>query len=71
MTHTELNRAVAEATGETVSTIAEMGFSIADPIHVAHDPERAVFVDELEAKCIDWDRLDAERYVPLVLQPAA
>ena len=30
MTQTELNRAVAEATGETVGTIADMGFSIAD-----------------------------------------
>ena len=71
MTHTELNRAVAEATGETVSTIVEMGFSLADPVDVDHDPEPAVFDNELEAKFIDWDRLDAERYVPLVLQPAA
>ncbi len=71
MTQTELNRAVAKATRETVSTIAEMGFSIANPIDVEHDPEPTVFGNELEAKFIDWDRRDAERYVPLVLQPAA
>ncbi len=71
MTQTELNRAVAEATGETVGTIADMGFSIADPCDVRHDPEPGHMVDELESKFIDWDNLDAERYVSLVLQPAA
>ena len=71
MTQAELNRAVAKTTGETVSTIAEMGFSIADPSIVEYDPEPANLVDALEAKFIDWDRVDAERYVPLVLQPAA
>ena len=71
MTQSQLNRAVADATGETVTEIKRLGFGLADPDEVSFDPEPAVFGHELEAKFIDWDRRDAERYVPLVLQPAA
>ena len=39
MTQNDLNRAVAHATGETVRTIARLGFGIADPLLVRHDPE--------------------------------
>ena len=39
MTQAEVNRAVARATGETVRTIARLGFGIADPLFVQHDPE--------------------------------
>ena len=56
MNQRELNRAVAAATGETVSTIAELGFSIADPDDVAFDPECE------ESHYVDWDELQEERY---------
>ena len=71
MTQRELNRAVAEITGEAVGTIAGMGFSLADPVDVSHDPEPIDGIDDLEGKFLDWDAIDAERNVPLVLQPAA
>jgi hypothetical protein len=48
---------VAHATGETRDTISRLGFSIADPLVVHHDPEacqRAPLV-------VDWDELDARR----------
>ena len=50
MTQTELNRAVASATGETVSTIASMGFVPLTPFPVEREP-----------LTVDWDELDAER----------
>ncbi len=66
MTQCQLNRAVAKATGEPVGTIDQMGFSIADPRQVCHDPEPSDFED----KIIDWDRHELVRNVPLILQPA-
>lgn len=54
MTQNELNRAVAEATGETTTTIRDLGFSIADPAQVCHDPEP-------HANVVDWDELDQGR----------
>ena len=62
MTQSELNRAVATATGETVFTIAELGFSIADPDAVDYDPEPS----DVEDLIVDWDALDARRSAPLV-----
>ena len=50
MTQSELNRAVASATGETVSTIADMGFI---PL--------TSFPVEREPLTVDWDELDAKR----------
>ena len=50
MTQAELNRAVARATGETVSTIAAMGF-----VPLTHIPI------EREPLVVDWDELDAQR----------
>lgn len=60
MTSRELNRAVARATGETVDTIARLGFSPL-ALEPAEDdlPERPPLV-------VDWDALDRER-----LRPAA
>ncbi len=52
MTQSQLNRAVADATGETVAEVRRRGFSLADPDEVAHDPERYV----------DWDAVDRDRY---------
>ena len=57
MTQSELDRAVAHATGETVTTIRELGFDMADPDVVHHDPEPT----DLDARTIDWDALDARR----------
>ncbi len=64
MTQCQLNRAVAKATGETIGTINHMGFSIADPRQVCHDPEPSDF----EEKIIDWDRYECRRNVPIVPQ---
>ena len=57
MTQADLNRAVAHATGETVRTIAHLGFGIADQEVVEHDPEPY----DAEDKFLDWDAVDAER----------
>ena len=62
MTQYEINRAVALATGETVHTVSELGFTIADPDLVDHDPEPC----DLPPSIIDWDELDASRNTPLV-----
>ena len=52
---------MARATGEDVSTIRRMGFSIADPMNVSFDPEPL-----LRPRIVNWDRLDARRpaYLP-------
>ncbi len=59
MTQAEVNRAVARATGETVRTIAQLGFGIADQDVVDHDPEPC----DVEDKSLDWDTLDAQHAV--------
>ncbi len=64
MTQAELNRAVAEATGETVTTIRELGFSLADPDEVFHDPQPC----DLDVEAIDWDAYDAQRHIPAFAQ---
>jgi hypothetical protein len=61
MTQADLNRAVAQATGETITTIRELGFGLADPEVVRHDPEP----HHLGVEVLDWDELDAQRHVPL------
>jgi len=48
---------VADATGETVTTIRNLGFDIADPDVVSYDPEPY----DLGTKTIDWDELDTRR----------
>jgi len=70
MTQRQLNRAVAKATGESVGTIHQMGFSIADPRQVCHDPEPSDPGDirEIEDRIVDWDRYDRRRNVPMVPQ---
>ncbi len=54
MTQAELNREVAYATGESVGTIAQMGFVVLTRIPI-----------ERESLHIDWDRLDADRRISL------
>ena len=59
MTQKELNSAVARATGECVSTVADLGFSFADPDVVDYDPEPC----DIEDKLLDWDVVDSQRAV--------
>jgi hypothetical protein len=54
MQQAELNRAVARATGETVSTIKRLGFLLADPAE-EFGP------DKEDAQVIDWDELENGR----------
>ena len=56
MTQAQLNRAVASATGETISEIRRMGFGLADPDSVAFDPAPE------EGLYVDWDAVDQHRY---------
>jgi hypothetical protein len=63
MTQRELNREVARRTGESVSAIGRLGFSLADPLAVHHDPEPSP-LDELE-RYIDWDLPDERRHMLL------
>ncbi len=67
MNQNDLNRAVAAATGETVSAIKRLGFMIADPAVPIDDPTDP----ELGGRVIDWDDfelfredLDAGRFDP-------
>lgn len=50
MTQTNLNHAVARATGESFSTIAKMGFVTLTSIPVEREP-----------MVVDWDQLDEQR----------
>lgn len=52
MTQRDLNRSVANATGEDVNTIESRGFS-------HHDPALMGFDDDFPA--IDWDALEQDR----------
>ena len=67
MTQSRLNRAVARATGESLSTIKRLGFSIVEPEALEYDHEPA------EPSFVDWDDLDSERVVlfPVNLARAA
>ena len=55
MTQAELNREIAKKTGETVSTIAALGF-----VELTGQPF------EREPQTVDWDELDAERNVAVM-----
>jgi len=59
MHQNDLNRAVAEATGETVSTIKRLGFLLAEPDELTN-PE----CEDHGPFVIDWDELDAQRNRP-------
>jgi hypothetical protein len=62
MTQCELNRAVARATGESLSTIRRLGFGIADSSVMFQDPKPL----RCRPRVVNWDRLDARRpgYLP-------
>jgi hypothetical protein len=57
MTQNDLNRAVAQATGETVTTVAAMGFVPLTDIPIEREP-----------LVVDWDELDQCRRVGLFQQ---
>lgn len=57
MTQSRLDRAVARATGEDISTIKRMGFSVVDPDQTDFDNEPAL------PNVVDWDELDRRRVV--------
>ena len=57
MNQSQLDRAVARATGETRGAISRMGFSIADPESARYDPEPS----RRPPQVVDWDELDARR----------
>ncbi len=57
MRQSELNRQVAKATGETVSTIKRLGFLIADPSEPIEDPDSKDTVSKLHP----WLRVGAGR----------
>jgi hypothetical protein len=56
MTQQYLNRAVAHATGESLATIAQMGFVPLTRVPYERDPEDY---------SVDWDGLDEDRRVSL------
>ena len=56
MKQADLDRAVARATGETVSTIKRLGFLLADPTEML-DPDS----DDAGPYVIDWDEVEAQR----------
>ena len=64
MKQADLNRAVARATGETVSTIKRLGFLLDDP-QAGLDPD----AEEHGPHVIDWDALEARRHEELAREP--
>ena len=54
MTQAEVNREVAAATGESVSTISKMGFVPLTPVPYERDREPLV---------VDWDEVEQRRAV--------
>jgi hypothetical protein len=59
MNQSQLDHAVARATGESLGTINHMGFSLADAETVRYDPEPS----RRPPLVVDWDDLDARRRV--------
>ena len=53
MKQSDLNRAVALATGETIATVKRLGFLLAEP-HETVDPDS----ETSGPLVIDWDELD-------------
>ncbi len=60
MNQRDLNREVAQATGESIKTIDRMGFS----------PLRVPFEQDPEEFAVDWDELEVQRSADL-LSPAS
>ncbi len=58
MKQSDLNRAVALATGETIATVKRLGFLLAEP-HETVDPDS----ETSGPLVIDWDELDNQRMI--------
>ena len=56
MTQLDLNKAVARATGETLSLVKGVGFHLADPLDVTYDPEPR------QPLMLDWDNMCATQW---------
>ena len=61
MSQAELNRAVARATGESVTTVKRLGFLLAKPSAKIPDADS----EALGPQVIDWDDLEASRNVAI------
>jgi hypothetical protein len=58
MTQQQLDRDVARATGESLTTIRRHGFSLVTPLSI-FDPD----AEELaQPQVIDWDEVECDRY---------
>jgi hypothetical protein len=57
MKFTKIDLAVSAATGESVRTIARLGFSLNDVLDPRFDPKPTPV-----AKFLDWDRIARRRY---------
>ena len=58
MKQSDLNRAVALATGETIATVKRLGFLLAEP-HESVDPDS----ETSGPLVIDWDELENQRMI--------
>ena len=65
MKQSDLNRAVARATGESITTIQRLGFMLADPADIldADAEEHGPYV-------INWDELAAQRHIASAGRPS-
>jgi len=61
MTRNELERQLCDATGEALSQIRHLGFSVADPTDVDFDPEPYD-----RPHLVDWDTVEQRRNVSIV-----
>ena len=57
MSQAEIDRAVAEATGESLSTIRRRGFSLFTP-HSLFDPDESL----AQPQVVDWEQVESDRY---------
>ena len=64
MKQADLDRAVARATGETVSTIKQLGFLLTDPTDVLD-----LDSDQTGPNVIDWDALELQRNEAIMRRP--
>jgi hypothetical protein len=62
MTQQDLDLQVASTLGEDVREIRRRGFSIADPLEVAFDPDPDDYPSAPQV--VDWDSLEADRFGP-------
>ncbi len=63
MNQNELHRSLSRATGESVRTIRQLGFSLFDP--GANDADTDSF--DLPPQVIDWDQVELDR-IALAIQ---